>query len=306
MGERSKTIGEHGEATVEKFLSMIGWVSYIKGITVPCSMQNGEHKNEQNKSVNTHGIDFLYSYINPLMDRQLNNIIISSKFSTKKYPNSPTSKFKWYVTDLFNTIKCFEISDKIKEIENNYCYEKEKNIGVLFWLNSQDDEDDLISKVSNAKLDILSSNTIYIIDNKRIRFILNLIKYILTLKDYDYLFYYPTTGLNLNPANRLDAGKILPVEYINSPIIPFRLVNKKNPNEIMFFVGINECFDKDTFIRLMGLAKDLTKSLTCKVVIGFKDYNEINHKEIIQTAKLTFQDDSYTKNIDVVNFEKIF
>lgn len=87
MGEWSKKIGEHGENIVEKFLSIIGWLEPVKGITMPCSMLNGEHKNDKGESVKTHGIDFMYSYINPLIDGQLNNVIISSKYSMEKYPN---------------------------------------------------------------------------------------------------------------------------------------------------------------------------------------------------------------------------
>ena len=82
MGEWSKKIGEYGEDTVEKFLSIIGWNAPAKGIVIPCSMLNEEHKNEKEKIVQTHGIDFLYSYINPFIDGQLNNIIISSKYSS--------------------------------------------------------------------------------------------------------------------------------------------------------------------------------------------------------------------------------
>lgn len=102
MGEWSKKIGEYGEDVVEKFLSIIGWHEPVKGITIPCSMQNGEHKNDRGESVKTHGIDFMYSYMNPLIDNQLNNVIISSKYSMEKYPNSPTQKFKWFMTDLIN------------------------------------------------------------------------------------------------------------------------------------------------------------------------------------------------------------
>lgn len=67
MGEWSKKIGEYGENLVERFLSVIGWNDPVKGITIPCYMQNGEHKNDKEESVKTHGIDFMYSYMNPLL-----------------------------------------------------------------------------------------------------------------------------------------------------------------------------------------------------------------------------------------------
>ena len=91
MGEWSKKIGEYGENVVEKFLSTIGWCEPLKGITMQCSMLNGEHKNDKGESVKTHGIDFLYSYINPLVDGQLNNIVISSKYSSPKGEKSDSA-----------------------------------------------------------------------------------------------------------------------------------------------------------------------------------------------------------------------
>ena len=99
MGEWSKKIGEYGEDVVERFLSVIGWDNPAKGIQIKCSKQNEEHKNKEGKPVHTHGIDFLYSYISPLVDGQLNNIIISSKYKTEKYPNSPTNLFKDFFED---------------------------------------------------------------------------------------------------------------------------------------------------------------------------------------------------------------
>lgn len=116
MGEWSKKIGEYGEDVVEKFLSIIGWNDPAKGFQIDCLKKNNEHLNEQGKAVHTHGIDFMYSYMSPLVDGQLNNIIISSKYKTEKYPNSPTKLFKGFMTDLINQIECFDLSLNKKEI----------------------------------------------------------------------------------------------------------------------------------------------------------------------------------------------
>ena len=303
MGEWSKKIGEYGEDLVEKFLSVIGWNDSLKGITIPCYMQDGEHRNDKEESVKTHGIDFMYSYMNPLFDGQLNNIIISSKYSMDKYPNSPTKKFKWYITDLINTIQCYSCSEKKAEFVSLYNYSSHNDVGVLFWLSgSKDSTDDLISNVSSARLDVMCNNTIYIVDNRHVAFILELIKYIKSQGKYNYSFYYPSTGLNVNPTSRQNTGDILPVEYLNSSLIPFKLKNKSNPNETILFIGTLDEFEKDTFIRLMGLAKDLSTNLAGQVIIGFPDYKYLLHDEIVRTSKLGFQDANYTKTVKVINF----
>lgn len=303
MGEWSKKLGEYGEDVVEKFLSIIGWCEPMKGITMPCSMQNGEHKNDRGESVKTHGIDFMYSYMNPLIDNQLNNVIISSKYSMEKYPNSPTQKFKWFMSDLINTMQCFGCSEKKTEIAEQYSCSSINDIGVLFWLNgAKDSNDDLISAISFARIDIECNNPIYIVDNRHIVFILELMKYIKSLQNYNYSFYYPSTGLNINPVTRKNTGDFLPVEYINSSLIPFKLENKNNPNETILFIGTIEDFEKDSFIRLMGLAKDLSTNLAGQVIIGFPDYNNLSHEDVVKTSKLGFQDANYTKTVKAVNF----
>lgn len=304
MGEWSKKIGEYGENVVEKFLSVIGWDNPAKGIQIKCSKQNEEHKNKEGKPVHTHGIDFLYSYMSPLVDGQLNNIIISSKYKTEKYPNSPTNLFKEFFEDLVNTVDCFDSSEQKNQVlEDNHQFSSINDVGVLFWLNNQkDSNDDLISVIANARIDRAMDTTIYIMDNKHVAFILDLISYIKASNKYNYSFFYPSTGQNINPISRTDNGTILPVEYINSSIIPIRLENKNNPNEVIFLVGSIDGFDQDVFKRLMGLAKDMAKHLTGEVIIGFPDYNDLNHKNTVSITKQGFDDVDFAKTVSVVNY----
>lgn len=304
MGEWSKKIGEYGENVVEKFLSVIGWTNPAKGVEIPCAKQNEEHKNKDGKPVRTHGIDFLYSYMSPLVDGQLNNIIISSKFKTEKYPSSPTKVFKNFFEDLANTIDCFDASEQKNQVlEVHKQFSSINDVGVLFWLNNQkDSNDDLISVIANANIDMCMDKTIYIMDNKRVAFILDLINYIKALNKYDYTFFYPSTGQNVNPITRTDNGTILPVEYINSSIIPIRLENKSNHNEVSFFIGSIDGFDQDGFMRLMGLAKDMSKHLTGEVIIGFPDYNNLEHENAVSIAKHGYEDVDFAKTVSVVNY----
>lgn len=161
MGEWSKKIGEYGENVVEKFLSIIGWNNVQKGIEIKCFDKG--HKSIIDKPAQTHGIDFLYSYKSPLVSGQLNNVIISSKFKTEKYPNSATATFKSFMTDLINTVECFDKSDTKYYILQVYnAFSSINDVGVLFWLNDQkESNDDFISMVVNAKIDADSDKTIY-------------------------------------------------------------------------------------------------------------------------------------------------
>lgn len=301
MGEWSKKIGEYGEDVVEKFLNIIGWQP-ATGLEFDCIDKN--HLNENGNPSETHGIDLLYSYKNPLVSEELNNIVISSKFKTEKYPGSPTKLFRSFMEDLIKTVDCYSTSEIRKNVLAGFSYSSVKDVGVLFWLNNvPESNDDLISVVSTARIDFFGKKAIYIVDNKRFVFILEVMKYIKTKEhNYDYEFYYQNTGRNLNPLVRVNDGKILPVEFINSPIILIKLTNRENPKEVCFFIATSDNYDSDDFIRLISLAKDITTNLVADIIIGFPDFNELNHKNDVNLVKQKFQDNTFTKNIKVINF----
>lgn len=304
MGEWSKKIGDYGENVVRTFFSVIGWNSLAAGVTLTC-LNNEKHSNDKGNPKETHGIDFLYSYMNPLVSGQLNNVLISSKYKTEKYPNSPTKLFKDYMEDLITTMECYNLS----EIKNNtslaYQFSTVNDVGVLFWLNNNaDSKDDLISIIAPSRiLDTQSNNAIYIMDNKRVVFILEVLKFVKTKSEkFDYFFYYPNTGQNINPVNRENVGKSLPVEYLNSTILPIRLVNKNNPKEICLLLATLDNFEESDLLRLIGLAKDITTELVGQIIIAFPDYDEPNHSQIVALTKQKFQANEFTKSISVINF----
>ena len=304
MGEWSKKIGEYGEDVVEKFFSVIGWNDLSKGESIPC-INPTKHLTEEDKPKTTHGIDFLYSYPNPLVSEQLCNIIISSKFQSKKYPNNPTTVFKKHMEDLITTLECFDGSDLKTGILSGFEHSSTNDVGVLFWLNNQhESDDDLISSVASVRvLDTQISNAIFIMDNKRVAFILEVMKYV-KIKNNKFMhsFFYPNTGRNINPQGRQNSGTRLPVEFLNSSIIPIRLVNKDNPKDINLLLATIDNFEEEDFIRLIGLAKDITTDWAGGVTIAFPDYDDLSHKGIVAQSKQKFQLPEFTKTVDVVNF----
>jgi hypothetical protein len=303
MGEWSKKIGEYGENVIEDFLSIVGWNDLVKGKELHCI--NPVHLNQKGNSKQTHGIDYLYSYMNPLISGQLNNVIVSCKYKTEKYPNNPTSLFKNFMEDLITTMECFEGSEYMTSIASGYSCSVINNVGVLFWLNNQgESDDDLISKVSSSRImDAEVNGVVYIVDNKRVAFILEVMKYIKTLSDqYEYSFYYPITGQNINPLNRENVGKFLPVEYLNSSIIPIKLVNKDNSKQTCLFLAASDNFEGSDLLRLIGLSKDITGDLIGQVKIAFPDYNKLTHLELVNLVKQKFQSAEFTKIVEVINY----
>lgn len=54
------------------------------------------------------------------------------------------------------------------------------------------------------------------------------------------------------------------------------------------------------------MSKELSTGLASKVYIGFPDYNEVEHKNLINIAKQQFQDADFTGCVNVLNYNDKF
>lgn len=298
MGEKSKFIGETGEKTVENFLKLIGWNDTSKGIEFPCFEE--EHNKER-----THGLDFFFKYLSPLVDGVLKKINISVKFTDNKYPPSPNTKFREHFIDLAESIDCFKFSENYKEITNTITepYQSSENIGVLFWLSNENSvHDEITSKVSNSTLPkTYNFDSIYLVDNRKLEFLYSSIMYAKNLDtSYSLTFFYQDTGKNINPTIKKNFGTILPVEFINSSVLPIRLENPKDNSTKLVLTCIDN-FTIDDLKRLISLAQELTKSWPSDVIIAFPDYNATRNSKDVVVAQSAFES-NFTKNIKVVSF----
>lgn len=298
MGEKSKFIGETGEKTVENFLKLIGWNDTSKGIEFPCFEE--EHNKER-----THGLDFFFKYLSPLVDGVLKKINISVKFTDNKYPPSPNTKFREHFIDLAESIDCFKFSENYKEITNTITepYQSSENIGVLFWLSNENSvHDEITSKVSNSTLPkTYNFDSIYLVDNRKLEFLYSSIMYAKNLDtSYSLTFFYQDTGKNINPTIKKNFGTILPVEFINSSVLPMRLENPKDNSTKLVLTCIDN-FTIDDLKRLISLAQELTKSWPSDVIIAFPDYNATRNSKDVVVAQSAFES-NFTKNIKVVSF----
>lgn len=299
MGEKSKFIGETGEKTVENFLTLIGWGNASKGAEFPC-FDSDNHNKER-----THGLDFYFNYVSPLVDGVLKKINISVKFTDKVYPNSPNAKFKEHFVDLVESMECFKFSDTYKQLTSaiSEYYISSENIGVLFWLSNENSvQEDIITKVSNSILpNTYAFDTVYLVDNKRLEFLYSSITYAKNIgNNFEMNFFYHDTGKNINPLVKRNYGTILPVEFINSSIIPIRLEDISNNSTKLILTCIDN-FNIEDLKRLISLAQELTKSWPSDIIIAFPDYNEIRNSKDVVIAKSSFEN-NFTKNINVVSY----
>jgi len=299
MGEKSKYIGETGEKTVENFLKLIGWINASKGSEFPC-FDTENHNKER-----THGLDFYFNYVSPLVDGVLKKINISVKFTDKPYPSSPGETFKKHFIDLVESMECFRFSENYKLISSSVSeyYNTSDNIGVLFWLSNKSHvNDEITHKISGVMLPkIYNYDAIYLVDNRKLEFIYSSISYAKKINsNFEVKFFYQDTGKNINPMIKKYYGDVLPVEFINSSVLPIRLEDPTNKSTKLVLTCIDP-FNTDDLKKLISLAQELTKSWPSDIIIGFPDYNEINHSKDVVIAKSAFEN-NFIEKLQVVSF----
>lgn len=304
-GENSKSSGELGENYVDDFLKLIGWNNTQSNESITCCESKKHNTNNSNNGRKTHGIDVLYSYESPMDSNTLTHAVISVKHTDNKYPTSPNSKFKEYITELAYTIECFKESKLINQNRENTTRNSEEIIGILIWLSSAEERQiSLIDKLSNPVLkDDLLYERIQIIDNDRIEFItksINVIKE--KFNQYKYSFYYIETPNNLADSNKTFNGNILPIEMLNSDIQVFKLEKEK---EIILAIVIKDEFNKDSLKRILGLAHRISNHLTSNVKIFFPSFEHVKQENInaINVVKNQFKEKDFFKTVDIAGYD---
>lgn len=299
MGEKSKRTGEIGESIVQDFLSVIGWKNPMPRFDIDSAFPEKHQKK-------TNGIDFYFGYRSPMIANTLDNIVISSKFSGEAYKLSGlVNTFKDHYTDLAMAIESFKFSEirntavnSYQKIENTY------DKGVLFWINNvQDNQDDLFLRLQSIDLPKgYNHDGIYLVDNKRMDFVFDSMSYAEKVyKNGKVEFVYFQTGQN-GDNESLRNGTIMPVQYINSNILPFRIENLDNNKEITIMISSIDAFNENDLDKLMGLIKNISNNFHSKAIIAFPDYNELQHGQVVELKKQQFNDPSFTSELSIINY----
>lgn len=312
MGEKAKKIGEIGENIVGNFFKLIGWSNSLPGQELTC-LKPQKHANPTSKTgkKNTHGIDYLWNYKSSSENYTAESILVSVKHSDAPYPTAPKTKFKEHLKDLAHTLECYNKSElKQKQLSTYFGVRRQKDIGVLFWLSSNEDTyHDVVSKLDNFRLESdFSFDSIHLVDNQQIEFIFDAITFLSKSKyanNREILFYYPETSLNYEDKSITRSGSFLPAEFITSPIILLLLRSESNPD--IFCIATVENFDEESFIMLIQAAREYTKEMKCQYLFLFPNYVASNseHKDTIIKAKQHF-DENLSSQIFVESYKPDF
>ena len=307
MGEWSKKVGEAGESIAAEFLRLIGWDAAQAGVELPCVRPEG-HK-VSGHARRTHGIDYLHAYRSPLVDGVAQNLIISVKFSAQPYPKNPIRVFKEHFCDLAQTIECFKNSEIRRTVSQTIKgVAKTQDIGVLLWLNNdRETEGDVVGQLGRVVLpDTLNYEAIYLVDNKRARFVFDSVNYANRVANgCEVEFFYPDTGKNINPLCSVKHGRMLPVEYVNSSVLALRIADKASERRTLVITTL-EGFSEAGLKRLLGLAQQLSQDWCSKVIVAFPDFDPLHHSNTVQLAKGCFSNASFANAAEMHCYDEDF
>ncbi|NUM47285.1 MAG: hypothetical protein HUU38_21505 [Anaerolineales bacterium] len=302
MSEISKKRGEFGEEVVKNLLSLVGWKSLLTGRDIPC-IKPMDHR-ISNKGRNIHGIDFIFQYESLLFKDTQEFILISSKYNDE-YSSNPVSKFKSHLRDIANALECFKKSN-LKNQFSAFAKNNKNYTGVIFWIDNGKDNtyDDVVERLADLRIeDDLEFDSIYLVDNRRAGFLFDTINFSNHFFDGKVEFFIPNTGHNDTISTRQTSSSVLPVQYINSSILPFKITQETL--EILV-LNVIDGFEEDYLRRLISLSHNLTAGWANKIYILFPKFNKDLHGDIVDQIKLEFLDQSFVQKIIVGSFMEDF
>jgi len=286
-----------------KFVEKIGWSSPSDNESLQCN-RSDKHQRKENSPRHTHGIDLFYSYKSNLESFSIDNVLISVKFTSNPYPSPPNSKFKEHFKDISETVECFARSELRSQTNSEYenlGVKKSNDVGVLFWLSSNRDGDqDIVSRVSGVILDKeLEFGNIQVVDNFRASFIYNSIATAERLfSKEDKYFHYAFSASNFTDQSIEKYGKVLPVEYLTSPMIPMRLIDRETKKQ-RFFISSIESYNEDAMKRLLNFASDISQDFSTDFVFVFTRYNDLEDGASVKKCMRTLGERASDINVSV-------
>lgn len=293
-GEKSVKSGSDGEKIVSELLKLMGWVM-AGNIQYPCT--KGDTHKEKSKVRKTHNIDGLYQYHNPLIHNNYDVALISVKHKSNGYSSNKKKEVNDAIRHLGQCIECGKNLEK--EGLLNHTSKRPNFIGMLFYISSLPDESgyDLIAELQDSLVSPrLGYNTIYIIDNKKATFLTSVLKTAFQFNPLAKLeFLYHDIGYNDSPEELYVSSKIMPIELMNSSLIPI-VLHEGTSSSLLLFTNIG--FNKDYLKKIIWLTHKLC-NLANKIVIYFPDYDTTKHERLVDSTKSIFNDSELVDRITV-------
>ncbi len=279
----------------KKILELIGWNKFGENHIV-------EIFNEHTSENDIHQMDFIGDTENKLKEKTGDSIMISS-IHDFNYPNSSKTEIVKYLNDTEIILEDLKIKKEIplKRFESTDYY------SLLFWLTTDNDDlsrDFIHNTKDNYKKNLLSDKLNYfLIDNKKANF---LISSIVTAKNYrediPVKFLYPITEANHSPERIGHRGRKLPVQYINSSIIP---IAKEDKSKISFLLFCSDHYSTEVLKKIIWLTIRLTSGFGNEYLLYFPDYNEAEDKNEALKIIRSFDEELLDDKVEILKYNMV-
>ncbi|MDB5228845.1 MAG: hypothetical protein JWN78_3038 [Bacteroidota bacterium] len=280
------------QRVAKKILELIGWNQFGEN-------QKVEIFNEHTSETDVHQVEFVGNFESKLKEDTGDFIMISS-IHDLKYPDSSKAEIVKYIEDTEVVLNDFKQNNSVPL----KAYQKTEYFSLLFWLTTDPSE---VSKnfihhaKDNYRRNLLKEDVNYfLIDNSKANF---LISSIATAKNYrddvPVKFLYPITEVNQSPRRIGERGLKLPVQYINSSVIP---ITKEDKSKISFLLFCSDPFSTESLKKLIWLTIRLTSGFGNEYLLYFHDYDEAQHKNDAKEVIRSFNEELLDEKIQILRY----
>lgn len=249
-----------------------------------------------------HSIDFVGDFESKLKEKSGDFIMVSS-IHDLKYPSTSKTEITKYLDSTEIVFNNFKEKKKIplRRFASTDYY------SLLFWLSTDNSEvsgDFIHHAKENYKRNLLNDEINYfLIDNNKANF---LISSIATAKNYRedvaVKFLCPITEANQSPTTIGQRGLKLPVQFINSSVIP---IAKEDKSKISFLLFCSDPFSPDALKKLIWLTIRLTSGFGNEYRLYFPDYDEALHKSEALEIIRSFNEELLDEKIKILQYDRI-
>jgi hypothetical protein len=191
MSEQQQFEGERWTKQTIKILKELGWTQVgDSNFDIPCVNKAFHSTGKGEERRNDHGVDSLFTYRDPYLNKDVNIIVESKK---RKWSNITVGSIKSFANQLLMTIECSDVSEKVQELG---C--KGVNTGLLMiWCDELDKYNPEKIEEYLSEIEIPQKKkpiTIYVATNEEILKWSSLIEYKSSIEkdSEEFNFFYPS------------------------------------------------------------------------------------------------------------------
>ncbi|MFM2226369.1 MAG: hypothetical protein RJA07_2571 [Bacteroidota bacterium] len=276
----------------KKILELIGWNQFGEN-------QKVEIFNEHTSETDVHQVEFVGNFESKLKEDTGDFIMVSS-IHDLKYPDSSKAEIVKYINDTEIVFNDFKQKNSVPL----KAYQNTEYFSLLFWLTTEPSEvstNFIHHAKDNYRRNWLKEDINYfLIDNSKANF---LISSIATAKNYrdniPVKFLYPITEGNQSPHRIGERGLKLPVQYINSSVIP---ITKEDKSKISFLLFCSDTFSTESLKKLVWLTIRLTSGFGNEYLLYFPDYDEATHSNDAKEVIRSFNEELLDEKIQILRY----